>query len=100
MDEVTKARLAHNEAVFRSINEEVLALEGRFGSREGGFVCECADAECVENVFLGVDEYERIHDDEQRFFVVPGHERPEIEDVIERHATYLVVEKKIPVPQL
>jgi hypothetical protein len=29
-----------------------------------------------------------------RFAVVPGHELPEIEMVVERHAGYLVVEKR------
>ena len=100
MDETTKRRLAHNEAIFRSINEQVLALEERFGSREGGFICECADSRCAQTVFLRVEDYERIHDDEQRFFVVPGHERPDIEVVVERHADYLVVEKKIPVSEI
>lgn len=100
MDEVTKRRLAHNEAIFRSINDQVFALEERFGSRDGGFVCECADVRCVESVFLGLDDYGRIHDDDRRFLVVPGHERPEIEVVVERHANYLVVEKKVPVPEI
>ena len=100
MDEVTKGRLAHNETIFRSINTQVLALEERFGSREGGFLCECADTACTENVFLPLDEYERIHDDDRRFLVVPGHERPETETVVERHPDYLVVEKKVPIPSI
>jgi hypothetical protein len=29
-----------------------------------------------------------------RFAVVPGHELPEIETVVERHPAYLVVEKR------
>jgi hypothetical protein len=96
---MTKSRLAHNEAIFRTINEQVLSLEERFGSRDGRFICECADTDCLETVSLGIDEYQRIHDDDRRFFVVPGHERPEIETVVERHADYLVVEKTILVPQ-
>src|SRR5512133_4026356 len=97
VDEVTQSRLAQNEALFRSINEQVLALEERFGARDGGFLCECVDTACVEHVVLRLDEYERIHDDPRRFFVVPGHEQPEIETVAERHPKYLVVQKKVPV---
>jgi hypothetical protein len=100
MDEVTTSRLAHNEAIFRSINDQVHALEERFDGREGGFLCECADTRCAQHVFLRLDEYERIHDGDRRFFVIPGHERPEIETIVERHPEYLVVEKKVPVPQL
>ena len=100
MDDLTRSRLAHNAVIFRSINEQVLTLEERFGSRDGGFVCECADVGCVGTVFLRLDEYKRIHDDVRRFFVVPGHERPEIETVVEHHSNYLVVEMKIPIPQI
>ena len=100
VDEVTQSRLAHNEALFRSINEQVLALEERFGARDGGFLCECVDTACVEHVVLRLDEYERIHDDPRRFFVVPGHEQPEIETVAERHPKYLVVQKKAPVSRI
>jgi hypothetical protein len=39
-------------------------------------------------------EYEAIRAEPTRFFVVPGHERPEIESVVERHGAYLVVEKR------
>jgi hypothetical protein len=100
VDEVAKVRLAQNEAVFRSINEQVLALEERFESQEVGFLCECANAACSKTVFLRLDEYQRIHEDHRRFFVVPGHERPEPETTVERHPTYLVVEKKVPVPEV
>jgi hypothetical protein len=100
VDEPTKSRLAHNEAIFRSINQQVLALEQRFGSAEGGFVCECADAGCAETTFLRLDEYQRIHSHDRRFFVVPRHEQPEIETVVEHHPKYLVVEKKVAVPEI
>jgi hypothetical protein len=100
VDDVTKQRLAANEAVFRAINEQILSLEDRFGSPEAGFVCECADASCAETVQLPLDDYEAIHEDKQRFFVVPGHERADIEEVVARYDTYLVVEKKVPVPEL
>lgn len=100
VDETSERRFAHNEVVFRSINDQVHALEERFGSREGGFLCECADTTCSETIFLSLAEYERIHADERRFFVVPGHEVTEIETVVERHADYLIVQKNVPVPDL
>jgi hypothetical protein len=100
VDETSQRRFAHNEVLFRSINDQVLSLEERFGSGDGGFLCECADASCSETIFLSLDEYERIHADQRRFFVVPGHEVTEIETVVERHANYLVVEKNVPVPSL
>jgi hypothetical protein len=98
VDETSQRRFAHNEVLFRSINETVLELEERFGSGDAGFLCECADVSCSETVFLRLDEYHRIHAAERRFFVVPGHEWPEIETVVERHAGYFVVEKHVPIP--
>jgi hypothetical protein len=86
-----------NEALFRAINEQVLSLEERFGNPNGAFLCECADTGCLEKVFLHLDEYARIHAEDLRFFVVPGHERAENETVLERHPDYLVVEKKRPI---
>ena len=97
-DETSQRRFAHNEVLFRSINDQVLALEERFGSRDGGFLCECANPTCTETIFLSLDEYERIHANERRFFVVPGHEVTETETVVERHANYLIVEKNLPLP--
>jgi hypothetical protein len=99
-DDLSTRRSAHNEVLFRSINDQVRALEERFGSREGGFVCECADAGCSQTIFLSIEEYERIHADGRRFFVLPGHERTEIESVVERRPGYLVVEKHVPIPEL
>lgn len=94
MDELTRSRLAQNAVIFRLINDQVLTLEERFGSRDGGFLCECADTRCVESILLRLDEYKRIHADVRQFFVVPGHERAEIETVVEHHSNYLVVEMK------
>jgi hypothetical protein len=37
-----------------------------------------------------------VRTDFDRFFVVPGHEIADVDDVIERHATYLVVVKREP----
>jgi hypothetical protein len=42
---------------------------------------------------LTVAEYDGIHSQDDRFVVVPGHENPQIESVVERRATYFVVDK-------
>jgi hypothetical protein len=39
-------------------------------------------------------EYERVRREPTPFFVLPGHEMPDVEDLVERHETYLVVEKR------
>jgi hypothetical protein len=57
-------------------------------------VCECADEECFEPIELTMDEYEAIREHPARFPVLPGHELPDVEKVVETHERYLVVEKQ------
>jgi hypothetical protein len=93
VDELLKRRLAHNEQLFREVNEQVQGLQARLRAREALFICECADQGCTATIPLGVDEYERLRGNRTWFFVIPGHERLEVEQVVERHPDYLVVDK-------
>lgn len=90
-------RIARNEALFRSVNERVRELVTTAGSRDpdpvASFVCECGRADCTATVELTVGEYERVRADPTHFVVVPGHEIPEVEEVVERHERYDVVRK-------
>jgi hypothetical protein len=43
---------------------------------------------------MTVAEYQAIRAEPTRFAVLPAHELPEIESVVERHPNYLVVEKR------
>ena len=94
MDERAR-RVGANEAVFRHVNERIREVGERFGagSSEASFVCECGDASCAELVEISLEEYEAVRTSPYRFFVVPGHDIPEVEDVVERHGRYDVVEK-------
>lgn len=94
MRDETKERLGANEAVFRQINEGI--ERGQWPGEEDspvGFRCECARLGCNEVIELSVNEYESVRASPRRFIVVPGHERPETERVVERRSAYLVVEK-------
>jgi hypothetical protein len=84
-------RAARNEALFREVNERVASLAGG-GATESGFVCECSDAACVERLHLARDEYHAVRQNPRGFILVPGHEGA-FERVVERHETYVVVEK-------
>jgi len=95
MEDELERRLARNESVFREINESI--ERGQWPGEEDrpvGFRCECAQLGCAEVLQLSVAEYERVRAHARRFVVVPGHERPEIELVVERTPNYLVVEKR------
>lgn len=96
MDDERAWRLASNEAVFRLVNERVkgLARHRRDPEHERtGYVCECGRMGCVESIYLTTAEYEAVRANPATFFLIPGHEMPKIERVIETHDTYVVVEK-------
>ncbi|MCE3267518.1 MAG: hypothetical protein K0S15_2227 [Solirubrobacterales bacterium] len=88
-------RLALNEAMFREANERAKAWEERH--RLDGdvelYLCECADPECRERVSLSKADYERVRSDSCHFAIVPGHEVPDVETVIERNEGWTIIEK-------
>ncbi len=95
MNEEVQDRLATNEAVFREVNEGI--GRGQWPGEEGErvrFRCECAQLGCSELLEASVHEYERVRAHGRRFIVVPGHERPEVEIVVETRPGFLVVEKR------
>jgi hypothetical protein len=91
-------RLAGNEALFREVNERVAEVATHYIETETrravDFTCECGRIECSETMMMTIAEYEAIRAHSTHFGVVPQHEQPEIESVIERHPSYFVVEKR------
>ena len=49
-------------------------------------------------ITLTHDAYTRLRANPRTFAIVPGHEAPDVEDVVERNEGYYVVEKKPGVP--
>ena len=92
-------RRARNEALFREVNERIVELDTDLGGYERddallvGFVCECPQEGCNEIVEVTRGQYEAVRDNPRRFLVLPGHEDGDIARVVERHSSYLVVEK-------
>jgi hypothetical protein len=88
-------RAAANEATIRDVNEGI--ERGQWPGEEDsqvGFRCECAQLGCNQLVELSVREYEAIRAHPRRFVVIPGHEVPEIETVVEARPGYVIVEKR------
>jgi hypothetical protein len=84
-------RAAKNQSLFREVNERIEELD--FFSSFFEFVCECADRDCTEHVPLTLEEYEDIRQGPNRFFVVPGHELADVEEVVDSSDRYIVVAK-------
>ena len=97
MDDRSRDRLAKNEALFRDVNERVKRIDAEHGVPEDelwDFLCECGDGECLARVSLTIREYEAVRANSVQFLVVPGHEEPEVERVLEQTRRYAIVEKK------
>ena len=88
-------RVGKNEAVFREVNERINEVS-RFESTE--YLCECGNAACAETIPMAVTDYEAVRTDSTFFLVVPGHEIPDVEDVIVRNEAFLVVQKRAGAP--
>jgi hypothetical protein len=95
MADARAERIAENEARFRDINERLRGdLQPVTDDSEAvRFVCECGNASCREGVPLPMSDYRAVRLNARRFAVVPGHEIPDVETVVERHDGYLVIEK-------
>ena len=91
-------RLGANEALYRQVNERVAEVAEQFieGEERVNFSCECGDEACAEQIPMTVGDYEAVRAEATHFAVVPGHEVPDIERVVARHPSYLVVEKQDP----
>ena len=101
MDAESQTRLAHNQAMFREVNEGI--QRGHCPGDEGapvGFRCECAQIGCNTIVSLPARDYERIRGHPRWFLVMPGHELDELEKVVERGPGYSVVEKEAEAGQI
>jgi hypothetical protein len=85
-----------NEALFREVNERIEDIGTTFAPYDEPmlFLCECDDKECVEKVSATRAEYEAIRAVATHFVVLPGHEDPGIEHVVQKTERFLVVEKE------
>jgi hypothetical protein len=84
--------------LFREVNERVAEvaeqLEAPPTAESFKFTCECGNATCTEEIAMTLEEYEALRAVPTHFAVVDGHVLPEIERVVERKPSYLVVEKQ------
>src|SRR5262245_22830618 len=94
-------RTAANEVVLREVNDRIAEktsdLEARgLADRDepSEYLCSCGRADCDESIELTLEQFEAAHAQEDRFVVAPGHDNPEIEDVVEQYETYSIVRKK------
>ena len=90
-------RAARNQSLYRAVNERMKEINEAYDSlgASGDWICECANHECTEPVPRTHEEYETVRTRPTCFFVLPddAHVLYDVEDVVERHERYSVVEK-------
>jgi hypothetical protein len=96
MSDEQARRVGLNESIFREVNEQIESLnrDQRTDGATMTVICECADGECAERLEISLSEYEKVRADPRRYVVVPGHQLPEFESVVESRDGYDVVEKR------
>ncbi len=99
-------RRVRNEALLRTVNEQIAAL-GQGAAAWAGpehrfdFTCECGRVDgCGGRVLMTLAEYELVRSQRDRFAVLPGHQTDEIEDIVERRTHYVIVDKRDPYEHL
>jgi hypothetical protein len=90
-------RLARNEVLFREVNERIEQIANPRGPLDPHvfeFLCECSNLDCTLRLPLTLADYEEIRSHPTWFVVAPGHELPEIEELVARRTEYQVVTKQ------
>jgi hypothetical protein len=93
-------RVGENEALFRSVNEQVHDLNQTF-LVEGmlRIVCECGEQTCIDQIDVAPSKYESVRADPTLFLIKPGHELPDFETIVDRSDTYFTVRKAAGLPE-
>jgi hypothetical protein len=92
-------RQAKNEALHREVNERLAEMDKQADAawadeeQRFEFICECGRGGCDARVSMALVEYEDVRGQDDRFAVHPGHENDEIESVVKRGDSFVVVDK-------
>lgn len=97
-DELTKVRIAENQAAFRHANENIEAAAAAIGlDGDVPFICECAEPTCTSIVRLSLSAYADVRRNPRLFFTLTGHEAAAVElgagAVVAEQPGYVLVEK-------
>ena len=90
------AGAARAESLFRSVNERIAETAHDASVDETLFICECSDPDCTQGIHLTLEQYEDVRSEPTYFVVMPGHEDPAVERVVESERSHDLVEKDAP----
>lgn len=93
-------RLRQNEELMEQLNRRMERALGEIREADDedrnapiAFLCECSHLDCRERIHLAPSRFDRIHRDSEVFVLVPGHEIPDIEKVVDQEGDFLIVRK-------
>src|SRR4051812_24999049 len=79
---------------MREVNEQIHQLRSSiFDLDVRTIICECCNEACLAPIEITLDQYEQVRRFPTRFLLLPGHEEPATERVVEQQNSYAVVEK-------
>jgi hypothetical protein len=88
---------AHNQALFRSVNERLRELNESLPevTSYSSWICECFRTDCAEMVEMTLGEYEQLRAHPEHFAVLadPSHVDARGEEVVSRGERYWMVAK-------
>jgi hypothetical protein len=93
----SEERLAKNEIHFREVSERLNEIRR---ATMTDYLCECCATTCIETIELTNDEYKRARRRPTVFVLIPGHERIEVERVLENTERFVLVEKVVAVEEI
>jgi|tagenome__1003787_1003787.scaffolds.fasta_scaffold20293641_2 hypothetical protein len=86
--------IGRHQSLFREVNERIDELVENFDLRdELPILCECGTTDCNERIVLTQTEYDSLRLIPTHFAVLPGHDIPGVERVVEQNERFLIVEK-------
>ena len=95
-----KRRIGENEAIFRSVNEQVRGLTATLSTAAETMkiVCECGARSCTDQFEIDTAAYGKTREDPTLFLIRPGHDLPETETVVAKNDVFWIVRKDPGVP--
>jgi hypothetical protein len=90
-------RRADNEVIFEKANDVIAKVAQRMQDdpeEEVRFLCECSDSSCAAQVEVTVDEYKDIRRRDNVFILLPRHDDPRIENIVDTNPRFVLVQKK------
>ena len=82
------------EEAFRDANRRIMAVADSLSvDADVPFLCECSDTNCRELIRMPWTEFDALHEVDNLFVVVPGHELLEVEQLVAESDRYNVVKK-------